>query len=261
MNFPLYVCKCGLRLLSLIMTNIQQNIAAVHQRIQLSCHKAGRNSADVTLLAVTKTVSPETIKVAIGTGQRDFGENYIAEGVEKIVTLAAETAQHGLQWHCIGPVQSNKTRLVAQHFDWVHTIDRLKTAQRLNEQRPIHAKRLQVCIQVNIDGSHSKSGVAPDEVLALAQEIVKLPRLQLRGIMAIPDVLTHDNVNNTLNFAMNNIAIQAVFMPVIAIFNQLNVLNYDLDTLSVGMSADLEPAIQAGSTMVRVGSAIFGARN
>ena len=237
------------------MTNIAQNIAAVHQRIQLSCHKASRNSDDVTLLAVSKTVSPENIKSAIAAGQRDFGENYIAEGVEKIIALAAETAQHSLQWHCIGPVQSNKTRLVAQHFDWVHTIDRLKIAERLNEQRPADAKRLQVCIQVNLDGSASKSGVAPDEVLALAQEIVKLPRLQLRGIMAIPDVV-FDAAEN----AINNVAAQAVFTTARAIFNQLNALNYGLDTLSIGMSADLEPAIQAGSTMVRVGSAIFGSR-
>ena len=230
------------------MTNIAQNIAAVRQRIQLSCHKAGRNSDDVTLLAVSKTVSADAIKQAIAAGQRDFGENYIAEGVEKIATLAAETAQYDLQWHCIGPVQSNKTRLVAQHFDWVHTLDRLKIAERLNEQRPEGAKRLQVCIQVNIDNSPSKSGVAPDEVLALAQEIVKLPRLQLRGIMAIPDI------------AINNIATQAIFTPARAIFEHLNALDFALDTLSIGMSADMEPAIQAGSTMVRVGTAIFGSR-
>ena len=234
------------------MTNIAQNIAAVHQRIQLSCHKAGRNSGEVTLLAVSKTVSSENIKLAIAAGQRDFGENYIAEGVDKISTLAAETAQYGLQWHCIGPVQSNKTRLVAQHFDWVHTIDRLKIAERLNEQRPADAKRLQVCIQVNIDGSPSKSGVAPNEVLTLAQKIAKLPRLQLRGIMAVPDAVAEN--------AMNNIAAKAVFMPARTLFDQLNALNYDLDTLSIGMSADLESAIHAGSTMVRVGSAIFGSR-
>jgi pyridoxal phosphate enzyme (YggS family) len=238
------------------MTNIQQNIATVRERIQLSCHKADRNSDDVTLLAVSKTVSAENIKLAVAAGQRDFGENYIAEGVEKIVTLAAETAQHNLQWHCIGPVQSNKTRLVAQHFDWVHTVDRLKIAERLNEQRPADAKRLQVCIQVNIDNSPSKSGVAPDEVLALAQEIAKLPRLQLRGIMAIPDI----PISTQGNFAMNNIAVEAVYTPARVIFEHLNALNYDLDTLSIGMSADLEPAIQSGSTLVRVGSAIFGSR-
>jgi pyridoxal phosphate enzyme (YggS family) len=237
------------------MTNIEQNIAAVHQRIQNSCHKAGRNVDAVTLLAVSKTVSPEAIRVAIAAGQRDFGENYITEGVEKITTLTMETAQYGLQWHCIGPVQSNKTRLVAQYFDWVQTLDRLKTAQRLNDQRPADAKRLQVCIQVNIDGSSSKSGVAPDEVLALAQEIAKLPRLQLRGIMAIPDIPADISGN-----AINNIAIQAIYTLAKDIFNQLNALNYGLDTLSIGMSADLEPAVQAGSTMVRVGSAIFGHR-
>lgn len=241
------------------MTNIAQNIATVRQRIQLSCHKAGRNSNEVTLLAVSKTVSLEAITFAIAAGQRDFGENYIAEGVEKIAALASETAQYGLQWHCIGPVQSNKTRLVAQHFDWVHTIDRLKIAERLNEQRPMDAKRLQVCIQVNIDESASKSGVAPDEVLALAQEIAKLPRLQLRGIMAIPDV-TDIPANVGGDVATNSIAVKAVFMPALAIFNHLNTLNFELDTLSIGMSADLEPAIQAGSTMVRVGSAIFGSR-
>lgn len=241
------------------MTNIELNLAAVRQRIQLSCHKAGRNSHAVTLLAVSKTVSPETIKLAIAAGQRDFGENYIAEGVEKITTLASETAQYGLQWHCIGPVQSNKTRLVAQHFDWVHTVDRLKIAERLSDQRPADAKRLQVCIQVNIDGSASKSGVTPDEVLALAQEVAKLPRLQLRGIMAIPDIPDISIINNA-NFDINNIAAQAVFTPARALFDQLNALNFGLDTLSIGMSADLEPAILAGSTMVRVGSAIFGAR-
>ncbi len=242
------------------MTNIEQNIAAVRQRIQLSCQKAGRNSDGVTLLAVSKTVSPDAIRAAIAAGQRDFGENYIAEGVEKISALAAETVQYGLQWHCIGSVQSNKTRMVAQHFDWVHTIDRLKIAERLNEQRPVDAKRLQVCIQVNIDGSRSKSGIAPNEVLALAQEIVKLPRLQLRGIMAIPDVIPNTLPSSAEN-AIYNIAVKAIYTPAKAVFDQLNKLDYELDTLSIGMSADLEPAIQAGSTMVRVGSAIFGGRS
>jgi PLP dependent protein len=239
------------------MTNIEQNIAAVHRRIQLSCHKAHRNSDDVTLLAVSKTVSTDAIKQAIAAGQRDFGENYITEGAEKIAILSTETRHYGLHWHCIGPVQSNKTRLVAQHFDWVHTVDRLKIAERLNDQRPADVKRLQVCIQVNIDNSPSKSGVAPDEVLALAQEIAKLPRLQLRGIMAIPDI----PINTQGDFAMNNIAIEAIYTPARAMFEHLNALNYQLDTLSIGMSADLEPAILAGSTMVRVGSAIFGVRN
>jgi pyridoxal phosphate enzyme (YggS family) len=210
----------------------------------------------VTLLAVSKTVSTDVIKLAIAAGQRDFGENYITEGIEKIATLSDETHQFGLQWHCIGPMQSNKTRLVAQHFDWVHTVDRLKIAERLNEQRPQGAKRLQVCIQVNIDNSPSKSGVAPGEVLVLAQKIAQLPRLQLRGIMAMPDMIGKKSDENDIN----NIAIQESYTPARVIFDQLNALNFGLDTLSIGMSADLEPAIQAGSTTVRVGAAIFGNR-
>jgi PLP dependent protein len=237
------------------MTNIEQNLATVRARIQQSCHKAGRSADAVTLLAVSKTMSPDAVRAAIAAGQRDFGENYIAEGVEKIEALAAERAKFDLHWHCIGPVQSNKTRLVAQHFDWVHTLDRLKIAQRLNEQRPDDAQRLQVCIQVNIDGSQSKAGIAMDEVLALAHEVAKLPRLQLRGIMAIPDVLPESASNAT-----NNIAIEAIYTTARAIFNQLQARYPEVDTLSIGMSADLEPAIAAGSTMVRVGSAIFGSR-
>ena len=233
------------------MTNIARNIEAVLQRIHTACEKSGRPVDSVVLLAVSKTVSPEAIREAITAGQRDFGENYIAEGVEKIVALQAETAQFGLQWHCIGPVQSNKTRLVAEHFDWVHSVDRLKTAQRLNEQRPPNAKPLQVCIQVNIDGGPTKSGVAPAEVLALAQEIVKLPRLKLRGLMTIPEPVSD---------ATDLIAAQAINTPAGALFNDLNRRGFDLDTLSIGMSADLEPAIYAGSTMVRVGTAIFGRR-
>ena len=233
------------------MTNIARNIEAVLQRIHAACEKSGRPVDSVMLLAVSKTVAPEAIRQAIAAGQRDFGENYIAEGVEKIVALQAETEQFGLQWHCIGPVQSNKTRLVAEHFDWVHSIDRLKTAQRLNDQRPPDAELLQVCIQVNIDGGPTKSGVAPAEVLALAQEIVKLPRLKLRGLMTIPEPVSD---------ATDLIAAQAIHTPAGALFNDLNRRGFDLDTLSIGMSADLEPAIYAGSTMVRVGTAIFGRR-
>ena len=230
------------------MTNIQQNIDAVLQRIAKACNKAQRNPQEVTLLAVTKTVSPELIKIAVAAGQRHFGENYVGEGVEKIAQLQSETKAFGLVWHCIGPVQSNKTRLVAEHFDWVHSIDRLKIAQRLNDQRPIDAKPLQVCIQVNIDGGANKSGVEPSEVLTLAQEIQKLPHLQLRGIMIIPEPTT------------DLIAAEAINTWARALFDALNEQGYKLDTLSMGMSADLEPAIAAGSSMVRVGTAIFGAR-
>lgn len=230
------------------MTNIASNIEAVQQRIHLACQKSGRPLDAVTLLAVTKTVSPEAIRQAIAAGLRDFGENYIAEGVEKIALLRAETDQFDLKWHCIGPVQSNKTRLVAENFDWVHTVDRFKTAQRLNEQRPDGAKPLQVCIQVNIDGGSAKSGVAPHDVFALAQEVVKLPRLQLRGIMTIPEP------------TIDLIAARAKHTPARALFDDLNRRGFKLDTLSIGMSADLEAAILEGSTLVRVGTAIFGQR-
>jgi pyridoxal phosphate enzyme (YggS family) len=236
------------------MTNIARNIEAVLQRIHAACEKSGPPVDSVALLAVTKTVSPDAIREAIAAGQRNFGENYIAEGVEKIIALQAETARFGLQWHCIGPVQSNKTRLVAAHFDWVHSVDRLKTAQRLSEQRLPDAKPLQVCIQVNIDGGPTKSGVAPAEVLALAQEIVKLPRLKLRGLMTIPEPVAE--IINTTNL----IAAQAIHTPARALFDDLNQRGFGLDTLSIGMSADLEPAIYAGSTLVRVGTAIFGRR-
>jgi pyridoxal phosphate enzyme (YggS family) len=237
------------------MTNIEQNIAAVRARIQQSCHKACRSADEVTLLAVSKTVSIDAIRVAIASGQREFGENYVVEGVEKIEALAAERVKFDLQWHCIGPIQSNKTRLVAQHFDWVHTLDRIKIAERLSEQRSAMAAPLQVCIQVNIDGSSSKSGVLPDDVVPLALSISQLPHLQLRGIMAIPDALPYGD-----QFAINNIAVEAIYAPARKVFNQLKALYNTVDTLSIGMSADLEPAIMAGSTMVRVGSAIFGSR-
>lgn len=230
------------------MTNIESNIEAVQQRIHMACQKSGRPLDAVTLLAVSKTVSPEAIRQAVAAGLRDFGENYIAEGVEKIAALRAETDQYGLHWHCIGPVQSNKTRLVAEHFDWVHTIDRFKTAQRLNDQRPDGAKPLQVCIQVNLDGGPSKSGVVPQEVLVLAQEVAKLPRLRLRGLMTIPEP------------AADLIAAQAKHTPARALFDELNRQGFKLDTLSIGMSADLEAAILEGSTMVRVGTAVFGRR-
>jgi PLP dependent protein len=231
------------------MTNIANNIEAVQQRIRQACQKSGRPVDAVTLLAVSKTVPPEVIKLAIQAGLRDFGENYIAEGVEKIALLQAETAHFDLAWHCIGPVQSNKTRLVSEHFDWVHTVDRLKTAQRLNDQRPAGAQALQVCIQVNIDGGSTKSGVAPEDLLALAQAVARLPRLRLRGIMTIPEP------------APDSMAAEATHKAARALFDGLNRQGFELDTLSVGMSADLEPAIWAGSTLVRVGTAIFGGRH
>ena len=225
-----------------------------------ACFAAGRNPASVRLLAVTKTFGAEAVTEAIAAGQTDFGENYIAEGVDKIDALRRWQAGSAgqpqvlgskLEWHCIGPVQSNKTRLVATHFDWVQSIDRLKTAQRLSEQRPADLPPLQVCLQVNVDGGVNKSGLAPDEVLDLAREVAKLPRLVVRGLMAIPEP--------AVDFA----AACALHASAKAIFDQINAagaLPMPLDTLSLGMTGDLEAAIHAGSTMVRVGSAIFGNR-
>ena len=227
------------------MTMIQTHLQAVHARVAAACQAAGRPAGDVTLLAVSKTFGADAVAEAYAAGQTAFGENYIQEGVQKITAL-----RHlPLQWHCIGPIQSNKTRLVAEHFDWVHTVDRLKVAQRLSEQRPTQLAPLQVCLQVNVDGGANKSGVAPDEALALAQQVAALPNLRLRGLMCIPEP--------TPDF----VAACALFIRARAVFDTLNAAGLALDTLSMGMSADLEAAIHAGSTLVRVGSAIFGGRS
>ena len=226
------------------MTTIRNNLQRVHQRIADACAQAQRPVTDVTLLAVSKTFGPDAVREAHDAGQNVFGENYIQEAVEKIALLR----ELPVQWHCIGPVQSNKTRLVATHFDWVHSIDRLKIAQRLSEQRPPQLAPLQVCIQVNIDGGATKAGVAPKEAAALAGEIGQLPRLRLRGLMTIPEPLD--------NFA----AQRALHLRTRALFDQLNDAGLALDTLSMGMTADLEAAIAAGSTMLRLGTAIFGGR-
>lgn len=226
------------------MTIIEHNLETVRARMAAACRAAGRDVDQVTLLAVSKTFGPESVEEAWTAGQTAFGENYIQEAVQKITQL-----RHlPLQWHCIGPIQSNKTRLVAEHFDWVHTVDRLKVAQRLSEQRPPGLVPLQVCIQVNVDGGPTKSGVLPQEALALAQQVAALPGLRLRGLMSIPEP------------APDFVAACAVFSRVKAIFDALNAEGLALDTLSMGMSADMEAAIHAGSTMVRVGTAIFGGR-
>jgi PLP dependent protein len=226
------------------MTTIADNLQQVHERIARACADADRDANEVTLLAVSKTFGPEAVREAFDSGQTAFGENYIQEAVEKMALLRPL----GLQWHCIGPIQSNKTRLVASHFDWAHTVDRLKTAQRLSEQRPAGMTSLQVCIQVNIDGGPTKAGVTPQEVLALAQEVARLPHIVLRGLMTIPEPAS--------DFA----AQKAVHLRAKALFDQLRETGLALDTLSMGMTADLEAAIAAGSTMVRVGTAIFGGR-
>jgi PLP dependent protein len=226
------------------MTTIAANLQSVRQRIAAACTAAHRDVGEVQLLAVSKTFGPEAVREAYAAGQRAFGENYIQEAVEKIALLA----DLPIEWHCIGPIQSNKTRMVATHFAWAHTIDRLKIAQRLAEQRPEDLPPLQVCLQVNIDGGPTKSGVAPADVPALARAVALLPRLVLRGLMTIPEP------------APDFESQQAVHARARALFDQLRASGLPLDTLSTGMSGDLEAAVAAGSTMVRVGTAIFGAR-
>ena len=226
------------------MTMIAANLQAVHARVSAACVAAGRSPQSVQLLAVSKTVPPDAVLQAAAAGQLAFGENYIQEAVLKIEALRGRP----LQWHCIGPVQSNKTRLVAQHFDWVQSIDRLKIAQRLSEQRPPELAPLQVCIQVNTDGGPTKAGVAPRELPELAHAVAALPRLTLRGLMTIPEPAA--------DFA----SAVALHMQARTLLESLRAEGLQLDTLSMGMSADLEAAIHAGSTLVRVGTAIFGAR-
>lgn len=233
------------------MTTIEHKLHLVHDRIHAACLAAGREPTAVRLLAVSKTFDAADVLQAVLAGQRAFGENYIAEGVEKIGQLRNLSHGEKLEWHCIGPVQSNKTRLVAEHFDWVQTVDRLKIAERLSAQRPADLPPLQICLQVNVDGGANKSGLAPADVLALAQEVARLPRLGLRGLMTIPEP------------AIDFVAACALHVRVRSLFDQINatgLLPQSMDTLSMGMTADLEAAIHAGSTMVRVGTAIFGGR-
>jgi len=227
---------------------LRDKLHAVQARITAACAGSGRAADSVQLLAVSKTFSADDVRQVAARGQRDFGENYIQEGVDKIIAL--QGCQPALVWHCIGPMQSNKTKLVAEHFDWAHTVDRLKIAQRLSDQRPAHLAPLNVCLQVNIDGGETKSGIAPADVLALAAEVAKLPRLVLRGLMTIPDPV--DGFDAQV----------AVHAKARALFDEVKTeLNLpQFDTLSMGMTGDLEAAVQAGSTMVRVGTAIFGGR-
>lgn len=230
------------------LPSVALRIEAVRARLAQACQAAGRAPESVRLLAVSKTFGPEAVLQAVQAGQTAFGENYIQEGVDKVLALRA-AGHPELEWHCIGPIQSNKTRLVAEHFDWVHTVDRLKVAQRLSDQRPTHLPPLQVCVQVNMDGGANKSGVAPDELLALARDVAQLPRLQLRGLMCIPEPAPCFEAQC------------AVFARAQALFNALQAQGLAVDTLSMGMSDDLEAAVASGSTMVRVGSAIFGVRS
>ncbi|WP_053160320.1 YggS family pyridoxal phosphate-dependent enzyme [Pseudomonas protegens] len=228
------------------MSTIADNISQVAERIRNACQAVQRDPHSVQLLAVSKTKPAAALREAHAAGLRDFGENYLQEALGK----QQELADLPLSWHFIGPIQSNKTRAIAEHFDWVHSVDRLKIAQRLSEQRPAELPPLNICIQVNVSGEASKSGCAPADLPALASAIGALPRLQLRGLMAIPEP-TEDRA-----------AQDAAFAAVQRLNNDLrDSLNLPLDTLSMGMSHDLEAAIAQGATWVRIGTALFGARD
>jgi pyridoxal phosphate enzyme (YggS family) len=226
------------------MSSIAANLQAVKARIATATSAAARADASVQLLAVSKTFAPAQVRECAESGQRAFGENYLQEALDKIEAL--QSLQ--LEWHFIGPIQSNKTRPIAEHFHWVHSVERERVAQRLDAARPAALPPLNVCIQVNVSGEASKSGVAPDEVTALARALAPLPRLKLRGLMAIPEPTT-DAALRRRRFALLR-----------ELLSQVNNQGHALDTLSMGMSDDMEEAIAEGATMVRIGSAIFGAR-
>lgn len=241
---------------------VQAALARVRERIRAAAAAAGRDPASVALVAVSKTFGVDAVLAAARAGQTRFGENYVREGVDKIAALAAAdpALAASVEWHFVGPIQSNKTRAIAEHFAWVHSVDRLKVAQRLADQRPAHLPPLAVLLQVNISGEATKSGVAPGELPALAAEVARLPRLALRGLMAIPEPET-DFARQRATFARVRQLLEAA-RPVVldAQRAQPGGAAHAFDTLSMGMSADLEAAIAEGATLVRVGTAIFGAR-
>jgi PLP dependent protein len=226
------------------MTTIAANLLAVQRRIADAAERCGRNAQNVTLLAVSKTFDASAIQTAYAAGQQAFGESYVQEALPKIDALAG----CAIEWHFVGPIQSNKTRPIAERFDWVHAVDRQKIAARLAEARPAERAALNVCIQVNVSGEASKSGVAPGDELALAEAIAKLPRLRLRGLMAVPEP-TSDPCARREAFALLRQRFDAVAAA-----------GHPVDTLSMGMSDDMDEAIAEGATLVRIGTAIFGQR-
>lgn len=232
------------------MTTISTNLQAVKRRIIGACSVAGRDPASVVLLAVSKTFPAAALREAHAGGQSRFGENYVQEALAK----QAELADLGLEWHFIGPLQSNKTKPVAEHFSWVHSVERLKIAERLSAQRPAGLPPLNVCVQVNVSGEASKSGCTPTEAAALCHAVALLPNLKLRGLMAIPEPGNGSD-------AENSALARRQFNVLRELRDRLNTEGLTLDTLSMGMSHDLEDAIMAGATIVRVGTAIFGERN
>jgi hypothetical protein len=225
---------------------IADNLARVHERIASACARAGRPVQSVTLLVVGKSQDAAALRAAFAGGECRFGENYVQEGLDKIGQLADLRSR--IEWQLIGPLQSNKTRPVAEQFDWVHSIDRVKTAERLSAQRPAHLPPLSVCLQVNISGEASKAGFMPGEVAGAASRVVALPRLNLRGLMALPEPVGDFEAQREPHRALRQL------------FEGLQRDGLALDTLSMGMSADLEAAIAEGATLVRVGTAIFGVR-
>ena len=231
------------------MSPISKNLQAVRERIDAAARAALRAPQDVSLLAVSKTFGPEAVLEAAEAGQRAFGENYLQEGLDKIAAVRAARPDLLLEWHFIGPIQSNKTRPIAESFDWVHAVDREKIARRLSEQRPAQLPPLNICLQVNISGEASKSGVAPEEVAVLAQQVAGLPNLKLRGLMAIPE--PEEDIERQ----------RAPLRKMRELLASLQAQGLALDTLSMGMSSDLEAAVAEGATIVRIGTAIFGQRH
>lgn len=245
--------------------SIQQSIQEVGIRIRNAEQAWGRAPGSVNLLAVSKTFGPDAVSAALKAGQRSFGENYVQEGLQKIEALTDELSTPRSEqftprpiWHFIGPLQSNKTRAVAEHFDWVHTVDRERIGQRLSEQRPASRGPLQICIQVNVSGEASKSGVAPQDALGLVESLLPFAALSLRGLMVIPEALTEFNAQRA-GFAQARQLFESIGSTLSKVPSLAPALG-GWDTLSMGMSADLEAAIAEGATIVRVGSAIFGSR-
>ena len=230
------------------MSQVTANLMLVKQRLELAALAAKREPEDIQLLAVSKTFPAIAVEEAMHAGQTAFGENYVQEGVEKILQLAK--LRPWLEWHFIGPLQSNKTRPAAENFDWVQSVDREKIAQRLSEQRPDSLKPLNVCVQINISGESSKSGVSPEDAFMLCEIVARLPKLNLRGLMAIPEPGANNMSLSSMRQLFDNIKLSL----------SEKALAPNFDTLSLGMSDDLEEAIAAGSTMVRIGTAIFGNR-
>ncbi|MES2039164.1 MAG: YggS family pyridoxal phosphate-dependent enzyme [Pseudomonadota bacterium] len=231
------------------MSSISDNLQAVSADIRAAALASGRDPQQLRLLAVSKTFPADAVIDAAEAGQHCFGENYLQEALEKMQEVQAKKPQLQLEWHFIGPIQSNKTRPIAEHFSWVHSVDREKIAQRLSEQRPADMPALNICLQVNISGEASKSGVLPDEALTVAQKIALLPGLQLRGLMAVPEASDDEQVQ------------RQAFRQLKQLSDSIQAAGIALDTLSMGMSADMHAAIAEGSTMLRIGTAIFGNRN